>query len=63
MYESYKDQLELNIWCIGQDQEENEEPTGAMNKRRRYDQDPQTSRRQSIRDEVEKNYTAQQLRL
>ena len=75
MYESYKDQLELNIWCIGEDQEEYEEPTGAINKRRRYDQDPQkTSRRQSIRDEVdeiflelkekhEQNYTAQQLRL
>ena len=75
MYESYKDQVELNIWCMGEDQKENEEPTGAMNKRRRYDQDPQkTSRRQSIRDEVdeifmelkekhEKNYTAQQLRL
>ena len=29
MYGSYKDQRELNIWCMGNCQDENEEPSNA----------------------------------
>lgn len=76
MYESYKDQCELNIWCVGNCQDENEEPSNATaTKKRKCDQDSQKSlRRLSVRDEVdeifmelkgkfESKYTAQQLRL
>ena len=76
MYEIYKDQHELNIWCVGNYQDENEEPSSAAaSKKRKCDLDTQkSSRRQSIRDEVdeifmelkekfESKYTAQQLRL
>ena len=76
MYEIYKDQHELTIWCVGNYQDENEEPSSATaSKKRKSDQDAQkSSRRQSIRDEVdeifmelkekfESKYTPQQLRL
>ena len=76
MYESYKDQLELNIWCVGGNQDENEEPDGASaSKKRKCDQGTQKpSKRQAIREEVEEiftelkekyesKYSAQQLRL
>ena len=76
MYECYKDQCELNIWCVGNSQDDSEEPSvAAATKKRKCDQDVQkSSRRQSIRDEVdeifmelkgkfESKYTAQQLRL
>ena len=76
MYESYKDQCELNIWCMGNCQDENEKPSNAIaTKKRKCDQDSQKSlRRLSVRDEVdeifmelkgkfESKYTAQQLRL
>ena len=76
MYESYKDQLELNIWCVGDNQDENEEPAGASaSKKRKCDQDTQKpSKRQAIREEVEEiftelkekyesKYSSQQLRL
>ena len=55
MYESYKDQCELNIWCVGNCQDENEEPSNAIAaKKRKCDQDSQKSLRQlSVRDEVD----------
>ena len=73
MYENYKDQQELNIWCIGDNQDENEESANSSaSKKRKCDQDVQkTSRRQCVREEIfmelkekyESKYTAQQLRL
>ena len=74
MYESYKDQQELNIWCIGDNQDDEESANTSANKKRKCDKDIQPSRRRCVREEVdeifmelkekyESKYTAQQLRL
>ena len=55
MYEIYKDQHELTVWCVGNYQDENEGPSSAAaSKQRKSDQDAlKSSQRQSIRDEVD----------
>ena len=54
MYEVYKDQHELNIWCVGSYQDENEEPSSAAaGKKYKSDVGAQKSSQQSIRDEVD----------
>jgi hypothetical protein len=59
MYDNYEAQCELNIWCVGNFQDENEEPSSATaTKKHKCDKDSQKSLRK-----FESKYTTQQLRL
>ena len=54
MCEIYKDQHELNIWCVGNWDENDEPSSAAASKKRKFDLDTQKSLQQhSIRDEVD----------